>query len=114
LVPFARPTPERFSGRVVQVAALGADTGWGQVHVTIVDDFTGATQIISLAPTWFLQYLGCPVSQNAQVSGNAFRFDTAGPDVPVYARTVKVNGRPCQLRSDEGLALWSARMGRGP
>jgi len=32
--------------------------------------------------------------------------------VPFYARTIKVNGRPCQLRSDEGFALWSNRLGQ--
>ncbi|MEI6984554.1 MAG: hypothetical protein WCK65_00340 [Rhodospirillaceae bacterium] len=114
LVPFVRPQSERFAGRVVQVTPLGADTGWGQVHVTIRDDTNGATRTVSLAPTWYLQYLGCSVMTNYQVSGIAFRFDSVGIDVPLYARTVKVNGRPCQLRSDEGLALWSDRLGQRP
>ncbi|CAK0744547.1 Magnetosome protein MamS [Azospirillaceae bacterium] len=112
LVPFARPQQERFTGRVIQVAALGAETGWGQVHITILDDTTRATRTVSLAPTWYLQYLGCTVMQNYQVSGMAFRFDTTAADVPLYAKTIKVNGRPCQLRSDEGFALWSNRGGQ--
>ena len=112
LVPFARPTPERFAGRITQVAPLGADTGWGQVHVTIIDDQTGVSRIVSLAPTWFLQYLGCSVMVNYPVSGVAFRFDAPGASSPLYARTIKVNGRPCQLRSDEGFALWSNRAGQ--
>ncbi len=111
LVPFSRPAQERFSGRVTQVTALGADAGWGQVHITITDDITGASRIVSLAPTWYLQYLGCGVMQNYQVSGQAFRFDAPAADVPLYARTIKVNGRPCQLRSDEGFALWSSKLG---
>ena len=52
------------------------------------------------------------MTQNYLVNGMAFRFDTAGPDTPIYARTIKVNGRPCQLRSDEGFALWSNRLGQ--
>ena len=112
LVPFSRPAQERFSGRVTQVMALGADAGWGQVHITILDDLTGASRVVSLAPTWYLQYQGCTVMQNYQVSGVAFRFDAPGADVPFYARTIKVNGRPCQLRSDEGFALWSNRLGQ--
>ncbi|CAK0765521.1 Magnetosome protein MamS [uncultured Gammaproteobacteria bacterium] len=114
LVPFSRPLPERFAGRVVQVMTLGAETGWGQVHITIASDATGARQIVSLAPTWYLQYLGCSVMRDNQVSGAAFRFDSASADVPLYARTIKVNGRPCQLRSDEGFALWSNRLGQRP
>ena len=111
LVPFSRPIPERFSGRVTQVTALGADAGWGQIHITLRDDTTGASRIVSLAPSWYLQYLGCAVMQNYQVSGQAFRFDAPAADVPLYARTIKVNGRPCQLRSDEGFALWSNKLG---
>ncbi len=112
LVPFVKPTQERFSGQVTQVMALGAETGWGQVHITIQDDVTGASRLVSLAPTWYLQYQGCTVTQNARVNGMAFRFDAPGTDVPLYARTIKVNGRPCQLRSDEGFALWSNRLGQ--
>ena len=112
LVPFARPAQERFSGRVTQVTALGAEAGWGQVHITVLDETTGVSRTVSLAPTWYLQYQGCAVMQNYQVSGAAFRFDAPGADVPFYARTIKVNGRPCQLRSDEGFALWSNRLGQ--
>ena len=112
LVPFARPAQERFSGRVTQVMALGAEAGWGQVHITVLDETTGVSRTVSLAPTWYLQYQGCAVMQNYQVSGAAFRFDAPGADVPFYARTIKVNGRPCQLRSDEGFALWSNRLGQ--
>ncbi|MEI8395120.1 MAG: hypothetical protein WCF85_10320 [Rhodospirillaceae bacterium] len=110
LVPFARPTQERFAGRITQVTPLGADTGWGQVHITIVDAATGTTRIVSLAPTWFLEYQGCTVMQNYPVSGMAFSFGGASSaENPLYARVIKVNGRPCQLRSDEGFALWTSR-----
>ena len=112
LVPFARPTQERFAGRVNQVTALGADTGWGQVHITIIDDLTGTARLVSLAPGWYLHYLGCTVTPSAQVAGMGFRFDAVGADTPLYARVIKVNGRPCQLRSDEGFALWSNRVGQ--
>ena len=112
LVPFAQPVKARFAGRVTQVTALGAEAGWGQVHITVLDETTGMSRQVSLAPTWYLQYLGCGVMQNYQVKGEAFLFDAPGADVPLYARTIMVNGRPCQLRSDEGFALWSNRMGQ--
>jgi hypothetical protein len=114
LVPFSAAQTERFTGRIVQVATLGSDIGWGQVHATIADDTSGATRLVSLAPIWFLQHLGCKVAQNDQLAGVAFRFDAAGPDAPLYARTISVNGRLCQLRSDEGIALWSNRLGQRP
>jgi len=113
LVPFSAAQTERFGGRVVDVSALGTDIGWGQVHVTVADDTRGVTRLVSLAPTWYLQYLGCPVGRNDRVAGIAFRFDSAtAMDVPLYARTVTINGRSCQLRSDEGFALWSNRLGQ--
>ncbi|CAH2598667.1 conserved protein of unknown function [Rhodovastum atsumiense] len=112
LVPFSTARTERFSGRVVEVNTLGSDIGWGQVHVQIVDEARRDTSLVSLAPTWFLLHLGCTVAPNDRISGLAFRFDAVGPDVPIYARSVSVNGRPCQLRSDEGIALWSNRLGQ--
>jgi len=114
LVPFSAAQTERFSGRVVQMTALGSDIGWGQVHATVADETSGATRLVSLAPTWYLQHLGCRINQNDRITGIAFRFDVAGPDAPLYARTIAVNGRPCQLRSDEGIALWSNRLGQRP
>ncbi|CAK0756287.1 Magnetosome protein MamS [Azospirillaceae bacterium] len=113
LTPFSAAKTERFSGNVTQVAVLGSDIGWGQVHATIVDSNNGV-RLISLAPIWFLQNLGCRVAQNDRVTGIAFRFDAPGPGIPLYARIITINGRPCQLRSDEGIALWSNRLGKTP
>ena len=110
LVPFARPAKERYSGRVTQVTALGADAGWGQVHITILDDFTGLSQVVSLAPTWYLQYQGCTVMQNYQVSGVAFRFDAPGavgasPAVPpellaAYQQQQRIDARAAGVGKD--------------
>lgn len=109
LVPFSKATSGNFAGRVVRVVSLGSDTGWGQVHIW-VDNGSGTAQEVSVAPDWYLQNQGCTVAENAQVRGTAFRFGPDRPDTEVYARNITVNGSSCNLRNDEGFALWSNRM----
>nr|AAL10000.1 unknown [Magnetospirillum gryphiswaldense MSR-1] len=100
LSPFTPAKPLQFSGRVTQVASIGNDVGWGQVHVWI-DNGTGALQEISVAPQSYLNQIGCP-----SFSGIGFLFDAGRPNAELYAKSVLVGGRTCKLRDDEGLALW--------
>ena len=109
LVPFSRASTERFQGKIVHTVSLGVDVGWGQVHVW-VDGAPPSPREVSLAPDWYLQYMGCPVQENAWVEGIAFVFDKKRPDAELYAKTITVNGKMCRLRNDEGFALWSNRL----
>ena len=105
LSPFTPAKPLQFSGRVTQVASIGNDVGWGQVHVWI-DNGTGALQEISVAPQSYLNQIGCPSFDGARISGIGFLFDAGRPNAELYAKSVLVGGRTCKLRDDEGLALW--------
>ena len=121
LIPFTRAVTQKYSGKVVSVAALGGDIGWGQVHVWM-NDIAGQVQQMSLAPDWYMAYLGCAITENTSISGAAFRFDLAASSGMLYAKTVIVNGLECRLRNDEGFAFqpapmkggrWKGRLGRG-
>ena len=105
LSPFTPAKPMQFSGRVTQVASIGNDVGWGQVHVWI-DNGTGALQELSVAPQSYLNQIGCPSFDGARISGIGFLFDAGRPNAELYAKSVLVGGRTCKLRDDEGLALW--------
>ena len=105
LSPFTPATPMQFGGRVTQVASIGNDVGWGQVHIWI-DNGTGALQEISVAPQSYLSQIGCPSFDGARISGVGFQFDAARPNAELYAKSILVGGRTCKLRDDEGLALW--------
>jgi hypothetical protein len=109
LIPFTRASSQRYRGRVVRTVSRGSEIGWGQVHI-LVDDGSGPSQEVSLAPEWYLRYLGCSITDNARVRGLAFKFDETRPDVDLYAKTITVNGKTCRLRNDEGFALWSNRL----
>ncbi|MBF0093080.1 MAG: hypothetical protein HQL33_04395 [Alphaproteobacteria bacterium] len=109
LIPFTRAATQRYRGRVVSTVALGSEMGWGQVHIWISDG-ANPVQEISLAPDWYLTYLGCGVVENAQVEGIAFKFDKVQANVELYAKTITVNGKQCGLRNDEGFALWSNQL----
>jgi hypothetical protein len=105
LSPFTPATPLQFSGRVTQIASIGNDVGWGQVHIWI-DNGTGVLQEISVAPQAYLTQIGCPSFDGARVSGVGFIFDPGRPNAELYAKSILVGGRTCKLRDDEGLALW--------
>lgn len=105
LIPFAPTKPQAFSGRVSQVATLGAEVGWGQLHIWI-NEASGNLREISLAPLWYLQKVGCVDFDQARVNGQAFQFDPSRANAELYAKTISVKGQTCRLRDDEGLALW--------
>ena len=105
LTPFVAVKPMAFAGRVTQVVAVGANTGWGQVHVWI-NDGSGTLRELSLAPQSYLAAIGCPAFDNARVSGVGFLFDPLRPGAELYPREIVVAGVTCRLRDDEGLALW--------
>ncbi|MBF0246951.1 MAG: hypothetical protein HQL36_02600 [Alphaproteobacteria bacterium] len=110
LTPFNRATTERFSGTVHSNIHRGADMGWGQVHIWISNG-VGDSKELSLAPGWYLEYLGCPVFNGDRVKGVAFNFDkTTATGVTHYAKDITVNGKTCRLRNDEGFALWSNQL----
>lgn len=109
LVPFERAVTEPYRGQVQQVFVLGGDQGWGQTRIW-VSDVTGAQKEISMGPGWYIQYLGCSITEGTNVRGVAFRFDTVDPSAVLYAKEVIVNGVRCRLRNDEGFALWSNQL----
>jgi hypothetical protein len=105
LTPFVAARPMAFAGRVTQVVTVGADVGWGQVHVWI-NDGSGTLRELSLAPQSYLTAIGCPALDDARVSGVGFLFDPTRAGAEIYAREIAVGGTTCRLRDDEGLALW--------
>ncbi|MEE8392964.1 MAG: magnetosome protein MamS [Rhodospirillales bacterium] len=109
LVPFSRATSERFQGKVVRMVSWGNDTGWGQIHIW-VDNGSGPSREVSVAPDWYLKHLGCRIEENSRVRGVAFKFGKARPDAELYAKGITVDGKSCRLRNDEGFALWSNRL----
>lgn len=109
LAPFAKARSQRFQGRIESSIVRGAEIGWGQVHIWVTDGI-GPPQRISLAPDWYLDYVGCPIAENLHVKGAAFDFDTIRSGDKLYARTITVRGRTCHLRNDEGFALWSNQL----
>lgn len=109
LTPFSRASSQRFQGNVVRTISRGTEVGWAQVHIWVANG-VGDSRQISLAPDWYLQYLGCPVSENMHVKGTAYKFDTVRSGAKLFAKTIAVNGKTCRLRNDEGFALWSNRL----
>ena len=109
LTPFTKARSQRFQGRVDMVFVRGADVDWGQVHIWVAGGLASRQQI-SLAPDWYLKYLGCPIAENMYVKGVAFDFESVQPGDKLYAKTITVNGNACRLRNDEGFALWSNRL----
>ena len=109
LIPFSRATSERFRGKVVRMVSWGSDNGWGQIHIW-VDDGTGPSREVSVAPDWYLQHLGCRITENVRVQGVAFNFSKSKKDGELYAKGITVDGNSCRLRNDEGFALWSNRL----
>jgi len=102
-----QPPAVRFAGVVQQVSEFNQRDG--QLHLWIHDGQDKEKEI-SLAPAWFLEYIGCPVEHNAQVSGAGFVFDTQAGDQLVYVKKITIGSRVCRLRNDEGFALWSSRL----
>ena len=105
LSPFTPSPPMQFGGRVTEVASIGNEVGWGQIHIWI-DDGTGTLREISVAPQSYLEQIGCPPFNGTRVSGIGVKFDAGRPAAELYAKTITVGGQTCRLRDDEGLALW--------
>ncbi|MBF0283518.1 MAG: hypothetical protein HQL51_03570 [Magnetococcales bacterium] len=107
MVPFEQAPQMRFDGKIQQLTELQQRDG--QIHIW-VHDVSGREVEISVAPNWFLAYMGCTLTHDIPVSGVGFRFDQQGGDPLIYAQRIRVNGKICRLRNDEGFALWSNRL----
>ncbi len=110
LVPFSRAKTGRFEGKVVRIVSLGSSTGWGQLHIWIDEGAGGPAKEVSIAPDWYLMHMGCAVKERSRVNGTVFSFGNARPDPEYYAKNITIDGRTCDLRNDEGFALWSNRL----
>ncbi|MBF0195763.1 MAG: hypothetical protein HQL71_14480 [Magnetococcales bacterium] len=107
LTPFSRAPIVRFSGTIQQITELQQRDG--QIHIWLTDA-NGREKEISVAPSWYLEYMDCTMLHDMRLSGTGFQFDKSrGPSV-IYAKKLKINNRPCHLRNDEGFALWSNRL----
>ena len=113
MMPFEVAPVRPFRGDVRQVIDRRDPTKWGQVHV-VLDDVSGKVREVSLAPRWYLHYLGCSVSNNMRLWGTAFDFDGRSAEPLLYAKDVTVQGSRCRLRNDEGFALWSNQLRGAP
>ncbi len=109
LVPFSQAKSERFRGSVVRLNSRGEETGWDQIHIW-VDNGSGTSKEVSVAPRWYLEYLGCRIKDNSRVRGVGFRFDRVRANAELYAKNITVRNKSCRLRNDEGFALWSNQL----
>lgn len=107
MMPFEQAPQVRFDGKIQQVTEFQQQDG--QIHIWIHDQ-SGRELQISVAPRWFLEYMGCQLTHDIPVAGQGFRFDNQGADPLIYAQKIRVNGKNCRLRNDEGFALWSNRL----
>ncbi|MBF0179727.1 MAG: hypothetical protein HQM03_06845 [Magnetococcales bacterium] len=98
-----------FGGKIHQISEQPQTDG--QLHVWLQDPKQGELRV-SVGPGWFLKYLGCSLRHDAQMDGAGFRYDGQGGQGPalVYARRIRIDGKDCQLRNDEGFALWSNKL----
>ncbi|CCQ73002.1 hypothetical protein [Magnetospira sp. QH-2] len=114
LVPFRAAKTVRYQGRVERVVHRGAagtpGAGWGQMHIWVADG-VNPVQEVSVAPDWWVVHLGCNVQKGSYVRGVAFQFDQRQrPESFIYAKTLVLNGKLCQMRNDEGFAIWSNQL----
>ena len=109
LIPFSQAKSQRFRGSVTRLAVRGENTGWSQVHIW-VDNGSGTSREVSVAPKWYLEYLGCRVQDNSTVRGVGFKFDRVRPNAELYAKNITIEEKSCRLRNDEGFALWSNQL----
>ncbi|MBF0339543.1 MAG: hypothetical protein HQL95_01100 [Magnetococcales bacterium] len=96
-----------FSGTVQQVSEQPQSDG--QLHLWLTTA-NGTESRISVGPGWFLKYLGCPLAHDVAVDGAGFSYEKNGVRPLIYAKRIRINGRICQLRNDEGFALWSNKL----
>ncbi|MEO5345519.1 MAG: hypothetical protein H7834_03955 [Magnetococcus sp. YQC-9] len=96
-----------FSGKVQQISEQPQSDG--QLHLWLTAA-NGVETRISVGPGWFLKYLGCPLAHDVAVDGVGFSYEKGGARPLIYAKRIRINGRLCQLRNDEGFALWSNKL----
>ena len=108
LMAFEQAPRVRFNGPIQQISEMpGKD---GQIHVWL-DNLQGQEQHLSIAPGWFLEYMGCTLTHDATISGVGFQFDhTQQKGAVIYVKKLVIGKTVCHLRNDEGFALWSNRL----
>ncbi|MEO5368158.1 MAG: hypothetical protein H7831_17765 [Magnetococcus sp. WYHC-3] len=108
LVPFERAPLVPFSGTIQQITEMPQSDR--QVHIWVSTPDQRELHV-SVAPAWYLSFMGCTLAHDMQLTGRGFQFNRAdqGGDV-IYAKKLTINGRPCLLRNDEGFALWSNKL----
>ncbi len=107
LMPFEQAPKVRFSGAIQQVSEMPQRDG--QMHVTLHDP-AGREVHLSVAPDWFLQYMGCSLRHDATISGVGFQFDDSPVGRVIYVKKLVTGRQTCHLRNDEGFALWSNQL----
>ncbi|MBF0416687.1 MAG: hypothetical protein HQL86_00350 [Magnetococcales bacterium] len=107
LVQLQQAPTVTFSGKVQQVSEQPQSDG--QLHLWLTAT-NGAESRISVGPGWFLKYLGCPLAHDVVVDGAGFSYEKVGVTPLIYAKRIRINGKVCQLRNDEGFALWSNKL----
>ncbi|MEO5364235.1 MAG: hypothetical protein H7838_11520 [Magnetococcus sp. DMHC-8] len=107
LMPFEQAAQVRFSGTIQQISELQQQDG--QIHLWLKGPL-GQEQHLSVAPSWFLQYMGCTLQHDAALSGTGFRFDKSNDRALIYVKKLIIGKNVCHLRNDEGFALWSNQL----
>lgn len=111
MTPFQAAPTIPYSGVIEQIVNRDPG-GWGQIHIFIRTP-GNRVQEISLAPEWYLQFLGCTPQQGQAVSGEGMRFGAQQQGQPgqlLHARNVSMAGVICRLRNADGFALWSDQL----
>ncbi len=107
LMPFEQAAQVRFSGTIQQISELQQQDG--QIHLWLNDPL-GQEQHLSVAPAWFLHYMGCSLQHDAAISGTGFRFDKSNNKALIYVKKLIIGRNVCHMRNDEGFALWSNQL----
>lgn len=107
MMPFEQAAQVRFSGAIQQISELQQQDG--QIHLWLKGPL-GQEQHLSVAPSWFLQYMGCQLLHDATVSGTGFQFDKLNKQALIYVKKLVIGKTVCHLRNDEGFALWSNQL----
>ncbi|MBF0460330.1 MAG: hypothetical protein HQL87_02945 [Magnetococcales bacterium] len=107
LMPFEQAAQVRFSGTIQQISELQQQDG--QIHLWLNGPL-GQEQHLSVAPSWYLQYMGCTLVHDAAISGIGFQFDKGNDKALIYVKKLIIDKNVCHLRNDEGFALWSNQL----
>lgn len=107
MMPFEQAAQVNFSGTIQQISELQQQDG--QIHLWVKGPL-GQEQHLSVAPSWFLQYMGCQLLHDAAISGTGFQFDKLNKQALIYVKKLVIDRKVCHLRNDEGFALWSNQL----